>query len=68
MEIITQSESKSAIEKRNELATERFCPLHEGHCNVKCVAYLPAKYIEITDKTGRIAFGCCDSPMLIRRQ
>ena len=68
MEIIKQSERETAIKSQNETATKRFCPLTDGKCRIQCVSYLPAKYIEITEDTGRIAFGCCDSPMLIRRK
>lgn len=68
MEIIKEQYAEDAINAKNKIATYKFCPLKNGNCIIDCVSFKSARYIEIDGKKkeGRIAYGCCDSPILIR--
>ena len=60
--VVSEKDAKNAIDTKNMKASFRFCPLFKGNCNTKCVCFSPAKYIELDEinKTGYIAYGCCN--------
>ena len=62
MNIIKEQDADNMIVAKNMSASYKFCPLVKGKCNTECVCFSSAKYIEFdsNEKTGYIAYGCCN--------
>lgn len=65
---MNREEAEKEINNRNEIQKDKFCPISNNMCNIKCVAYNEPEFIvPFSDEpnNGYVNGGYCTAYMLV---